>query len=265
VARKVLRVLKLGALIIGGFVLLIGAEVLLIFRRDFPLADPEGPIRGEFGDTGLPTLRFVVLGDSTSVGVGTTPDKSFPWVLATRLSERFHVILEVVGKGGATVRDLAEEQVPKALALKPDLILVEAGANDTTHVTPPWVVRSRFSEALDRLMEVGVPLVVAGPPDMGAISFMAQPLRALAGLQSDKVTSIIESEAERRGLPYVDLQGGVRNAKLPPGFRYYSSDEFHPGEGGYGLWAEVMYPAVLEAALASTDRRTSAPGDRAAG
>jgi lysophospholipase L1-like esterase len=265
VLRRILTVLKVGALIIGGFVLVIAAEVLLIFRRDFPFSDPEGPVRGEFGDASLPRLRFVVLGDSTSVGVGTTPDKSFPWVLATQLSDRFHVILEVVGRGGATVRDLAERQVSNALDLEPDLMLVEVGANDTTHVTPPWVVRSKMSEALDRLMESGVPLVVAGPPDMGAIDFMAQPLRALAGLQSDKVTSIIESEARKRGLPYVDLQEGVRRAELPPGFRYYSSDEFHPGEGGYGLWAKVMYPAVLEAALAATDRRSSAPGDRAAG
>ncbi len=263
--RRILTVLKLGALIIGGFALLIAAEVLLIFRRDFPLTDPDGPVRGEFGDKSLPRLRFVVLGDSTSVGVGTTPDKSFPWLLATRLSERFHVILEVVGAGGATVRHLADEQVPKAVEFQPDLILVEVGANDTTHVTPPWTVRSKISESLDRLMATGVPLVVAGPPDMGAIPFMLQPLKALAGLQSDTVAGIIESEAKKRGLPYVNLQEGIRRQELPPGFRYYSSDEFHPGEGGYGLWAKVMYPAVLDAALAATDRRSSAPGGRAAG
>ena len=263
--RRTRAALTVGALIIGGFAVLLAAEVLLIFRRDFPLKDPDGPIRGEFGDPSLPELRFVVLGDSTSVGVGTTPEKSFPWLLATRLGERFHVILEVVGFGGATVGDLLDNQVPRALALKPDLLLVEVGANDTTHVTPPWVVRSKFSEALDRLRETDVPLVVSGPPDMGAITFMAQPLRALAGLQSDTVTRIIESEVRKRALPYVNLQEGVRRAKLPPGFEYYSSDEFHPGEGGYGLWAEIMYPAVLEAALAATESRSSVPGDRAAG
>jgi lysophospholipase L1-like esterase len=264
VLRLARKTLKLGALLVAAFVLLIGAEVLLVLRREFPLNDPEQPVRGEFGDRSLPRLTFVVLGDSTSVGVGTTPDKSFPWLLASRLSERFHVILEVVGVGGATVRDLVDDQVPKAMALDPDLILVEVGANDTTHVTPPWTVRSKIGEALDRLIDTGVPLVVAGPPDMGAIPFMAQPLKALAGLQSDTVTRIIESEARRRGLPYVDLQKGVRSAKLPPGFEYYSSDEFHPGEGGYGLWADIMYPTVLEAALA-TDLGSSAPDGRAAG
>jgi lysophospholipase L1-like esterase len=247
---------------IGGFALVLAAEVLLVFRRDFPLADPAEPVRGEFGDPSLPRLRFVVLGDSTSVGVGTTPDKSFPWVLVTKLSDRFHVILEVVGFGGATVRDVADEQLEKALELDPDLVLVEIGANDTTHVTPPWTVRSKFGYTLDRLMKTGVPLVVAGPPDMGAISFMLQPLRGLAGLQSDTVTRIVESEAAKRNLPYIDLQKGVRSAKLPPGFRYYSSDAFHPGEGGYGLWAEIMYPTVLEAAL-STLPEASVSGGRA--
>lgn len=262
--KLILKALKLGAVLIGGFVLLIGVEVLLVLRREFPLNDPEQPVRGEFGDPSLPRLRFVVLGDSTSVGVGTTPDKSFPWLLASRLGERFHVVLDVVGFGGATTQDLADHQVSRAIALKPDLILVEIGANDTTHVSTPWRVRSNFGMSLDRLIETGAPVVVAGPPDMGKSPVMAQPLRALAGIQSDKVTSIVQSEANKRGLPYIDLAGGVASKELPPGFVYYSTDSFHPGEGGYGLWAEIMYPAVLEAALAS-DLRSAAPSGRAAG
>jgi lysophospholipase L1-like esterase len=264
VLKLALKALKLGALLIAAFVLLIGAEVLIVLRREFPLNDPEQPVRGEFGDQSLPRLRFVVLGDSTSVGVGTTPEKSFPWLLASRLGDKFNVVLEVVGFGGATTKDLAEHQVSKAIDLKPDLILVEIGANDTTHVSLPWTVRSRLGESLDRLIEAGATVIVAGPPDMGKSPVMAQPLRGLAGFQSDKVTRIIESEANKRRLPYIDLAGGVGNEELPPGFVYYSSDNFHPGEGGYGLWADVMYPTVLEAALA-TDLRSSARDGRAAG
>jgi lysophospholipase L1-like esterase len=247
--------LKVGALLVAGFVLLIGAEILLVIRREFPLNDPEQPVSGEFGNGTLPRLRFVVLGDSTSVGVGTTPDKSFPWLLASRLGERFNVALEVVGFGGATTKDLADHQVSKAIALKPDLVLVEIGANDTTHASLPWTVRSKIGESLDRLIDTKATVVVAGPPDMGKSPVMAQPLKALAGLLSDNVTKIIETETRKRKLPYIDLARGIGNEELPPGFRYYSSDNFHPGEGGYGLWAKVMYPTVLEAALRAAEAR----------
>lgn len=261
--RNALRALKWGALALVGFVVLLVVELFLVLRRDFPLNDPQEPISGVFGDPSLPELRFVVLGDSTSVGVGTTPDKSFPWLLATRLSEQFHVELDVVGSGGAASEDL-EAQVDQAIALNPDLVLVEIGANDTTHATPPWTVKRLFGNALDRLMATEAELVVAGPPDMGNIPILPEPLRTVSGLQGDNVMRIIERETLQRDVPYVDLAGGVDRGTLPPGVPYYSTDSFHPGAGGYGLWADVMYPKVAEAAERTTVK-ASEQGGRAEG
>lgn len=242
--RALRKTLKIAGFALLGIFLLLAGEAIYAFTRDYSLNDPEQPVRGEFGDPSLPRLKFVVLGDSTSVGVGTTPENSYPWLLATWLSDRFHVELEVVGAGGAVTADVANIQVDKALALDPDLILVEIGANDTTHVTPLRKVEADIARALDRLKASGAALVVAGPPNMGTSPVMPQPLRMISGWRGNAVGRRIEQEARERDLPYIDLAGGTRDAFRDNPDEYYSVDWFHPGAGGYKLWAEVMYPTV---------------------
>lgn len=228
--------------------LLLGAEAVYARSRDFPLTAPEQPVRGQFGAPSLPPLKFVVLGDSTTVGVGTTPDKSFPWLLATRLSDRFHVTLEVVGFGGATTAMVADIQVDQALAARPNLVLVEVGANDTTHVTSLGTVESKIASALDRLVQSGARVVVAGPPNMGTSPVMPEPLRTVAGWRGAAVGRRIEQEARERNLAFIDLGAGTREQFKSEPDKYYSSDWFHPGDQGYALWADVMYPTVRQEA-----------------
>lgn len=239
---------KVAAGLVATFVLVLAGEVVYTLRRDFPLNDPEQPVAGEFGKPGAPELKFVVIGDSSSVGVGTTPEKSYPWLLSSWLGEQFHVTLNVVGFGGATTADVERTQVDAALALEPDLVLVEIGANDTTHLTPIPLVRRNISGALRRLAAGDAEVVVIGPPHMGTSPAFVEPLRSLTGLRGTMVKKAIEEEAEKLDLPFVDLAAGTRRAFENEPEEHYSSDWFHPGAAGYKLWAEVMYPAVLQAA-----------------
>jgi lysophospholipase L1-like esterase len=234
---------------VAGFALLIGAEVILALTRDYPLVGPERRIRGTFGDASSPALKFVVLGDSTAVGVGTTPEQSFSWLLGEWLGQRLHVDLEVLGVSGATTRDVNQLQVPEALEMKPDLVLIEIGGNDVTHLSTIHTVRSQMGRALDRLKARGIHVVVAGPPHMGTSRAFAQPLRALSGWRGKAVRRAIESQARQRGVDYVDLSAGTHQQFQRYPLKYYSQDWFHPGAGGYKLWATVMYPTVLKAAL----------------
>lgn len=222
-------------------------------RRDFIRADPELPIRGQFGDPSLPRLRFVVLGDSTSVGLGTVPQASFPWRLATRLGERFNVELVVLGASGAKTSDVAVRQVPGAVALDPDLVLIEIGANDATHVTPITKVRAAARRAIDDLRGAGINVVVAGPPAMGTSKAFPQPLRFLSGLNGRRVQRAIREVAAAAGVPYIELASKTGPAFAEDPARYYSPDGFHPGARGYELWADVMYPGVLRAAMKAAD------------
>lgn len=244
--RKAARILAGG---MAGVLVILAVEVIYVMRRDYLRDDPELPIRGQFGDPSSPRLRFVVLGDSTSVGLGTVPEASFPWRLARRLGERLNVDLTVLGNSGARISDVSRFQVPAALALDPDLVLIEIGANDATHVTPMKKVRAEARRALRTLKAAGINVVVVGPPAMGTSRAFPQPLRSLSGLNGRRVERAIKSVADAEGVSYVELASGTAPAFRRDPEKYYSSDGFHPGARGYELWADVMYPGVLPVAL----------------
>jgi len=244
-AKIVIRVAVIGLIATLG---LLGIEVALAMRRDFFTTDPKTPISGEFGDKKSPALSFVVLGDSTSVGLGAEPRQSFPWLLGERLGEHYHVQLQVLGTSGAKTADVAGGQVSRAVAIRPDLVLIEIGANDATHLTSVRTVRSKMRLALAALSKAGIKVVVAGPPDMGTSRAFAEPLRSLSGFNGVRMKRAIEAEAKAAGVAFIELA-----EKTGPKFdadpaRYYSTDMFHPGANGYKLYADVMFPGVLRAA-----------------
>ncbi|MGW4800222.1 GDSL-type esterase/lipase family protein, partial [Nonomuraea sp. NPDC004297] len=101
---------------------------------------------------GVP-LRMVMLGDSTSVGLGVTGPASTPGVLLANglaaVAER-PVRLLVAGKSG-TPSAFLDEQVDVALAMAPDLAVIFVGANDIITQTPPAVAVRHLAKAVRRL------------------------------------------------------------------------------------------------------------------
>lgn len=220
-------------------------------RRDYLPTEPVLDVRGEFGDPGDPELRFAVLGDSTSAGVGVdTHAHAYPYLLAERLAGggRF-VVLETFGISGARAEGVRTEQLPRALDFRPDLVFIGIGANDVTHLTPLDEVERDVGATIDELLELGATVVVAGAPDMRADAWF-EPLRSLAGWRGRRVAAAVEVAAAERSVTAVPLAketGPFFEAE--PGLAY-SSDLFHPGRGGYAKWAEVIHP-FLERALGS--------------
>jgi lysophospholipase L1-like esterase len=243
-----------GALLLAfvalGGALILAVEAWLALRREYlPTEDPL-ELRGSFGPSGMPPLRFVVLGDSTSAGIGVErPADAYPTLLAERLAEehRRRVELFVVGVSGARVADVLKEQVPKAIDLDPDLVFIGIGANDVTHLTRLSAIRRDMGAALDLLAaRTKAAVVVAGAPDM-RIAAWHEPLRSLAYLRGKQVTAVIEETARARDMPVVELaeQTGHFFAEDPES--HFSQDEFHPGREGYRRWADAIYPVLSRA------------------
>lgn len=245
--RRTLLVLAVAVIVmIAG----IGVEILLALRRDYLPTEPVLDVRGEFGGPSDPQLRFAVLGDSTSVGVGVdSHELAYPYLLADRLADRGRrVVLRTFGVSGARVDDILREQVAQAEQFDPDLVFVGIGANDVTHVTSLNEIRRDIGVVIDRLLATGATVVVAGPPDMRADAWH-EPLRSIAGWQGRRVAAAIEAEGEARGVATVPLakQTGPFFQAEPD--LAFSADAFHPGRAGYERWADAIYP-YLEHALA---------------
>jgi len=75
--------------------------------------------------------RFLALGDSFTIGTGTTPDRSFPAVLARLWTESGRsVVLSNPAVNGYTTDDLIDAELPLVVSFRPTLVTLLIGAND---------------------------------------------------------------------------------------------------------------------------------------
>lgn len=180
---------------------------------------------------------MVWLGDSTAAGVGaTTADASLPRQVAARMGRP--VQLTVLAQAGARVGDVVEEQLPRLGALRPELVVVSVGSNDTTHLTGVGTYRERWERMV---VPQGAVLIALGIPDMGSPPRLAQPLRALVGWRARRLDDQGARRLGERDLAtYVDIAADTGpDFREEPG-RYFARDRYHPSDDGYRLWADAV-------------------------
>lgn len=222
-------------------------EAVLAARRSYLPADSAPDIIGEYGDVGQPLVRLVVLGDSTAAGLGVdATDDSVGGQLARRLADRGHrVSLTGVAVSGSRAGDLGP-QVSRALLGHPDVAVVLIGANDATHAASGRRMVIPLVDAIRRLREAGVPVVLGCCPDLGGARAFARPLRDLHAVAGRRVADAQMTAGSQAGALTVDLA-----AETGPSFRadptLLSTDAFHPNAAGYALWTAALLPSVLEA------------------
>jgi acyl-CoA thioesterase-1 len=114
--------------------------------------------------------RILVFGDSLAAGFGLAPEASFPAKLEERLAAdgiRTRVINAGVS-GDTTAGGL--KRLDWALAEKPDLVILELGANDALRGIDPDTVRANLDAMIGKIMASGAKLLLAGmlaPPNWG--------------------------------------------------------------------------------------------------
>ncbi|WP_283135457.1 SGNH/GDSL hydrolase family protein [Rhizohabitans arisaemae] len=194
-------------------------------------------------------IRLAMLGDSLAVGLGMIDASNTPAVRIAHglaaVAER-PVHLTNVAKSGSVSADLAE-QVDLALRARPEIAVIFIGANDVTTQQKTPLAVSGLRQAVRRLRDGGVEVVVGTCPDLSTVEPIAQPLRwltrrwsrALAAAQTMAVV-----EAGGRTVAFADLLG--------PEFRTYpremfGPDRFHPSARGYLQAAYVVLPSVCAA------------------
>lgn len=262
----------------GAFAGLVAVQLMRLRRMRFLPGHPgfwiNHVVRPARGGTDLPALRMVVLGDSTTAGVGVArPEESLPYLIARRIATAESRAVHVVSYGwaGARVADLVHSQLPqvmrplRAADSEPflqgaDIVVVVIGSNDATHNTPRGHFRADLRSTLGGIRGAtpAARLVLAGIPAFRGALPALEPLIFLADQYARLLRPISRAEAAKVGAGYADLQAGVPS--LIEGRRdVLSSDNFHPSVVGYDAWAEVIFDA-LRADGDPADRATQARG-----
>lgn len=201
-------------------------------------------------------LHLMIFGDSTAAGVGcTVPDEVIGVRLARGLAEESgkRIRLSTKAIGGATSKGL-EGQVDAMFVAgpPPDAAVILIGANDVTAKNSVPASARRLGDAVARLRASGSVVVVGTCPDLGVVTAIPQPLRAvvrrwgrvLARLQRSAVL-----EAGGHPVPLADL---MSPEFLAAPDAMFSADRFHPSAAGYELAARQLLP-VLATALGEWD------------
>jgi len=261
--RWLISIARLIGATAGAFAGIVAVQLMRLRRTDFLPGHPGFYINHVVQPAGdaarKPRLRLVVLGDSTTAGVGVDrAEHALPYLLARRIADADSRQVHVVSYGwaGARVADLAHIQLPRALEplraseTEPflpaaDIVAIVIGANDATHNTHPAQYRADLRATLEpiRTHAPNARIVLAGIPAFRGALPALEPLIFLADQYARLLRPISRAEAGRIGAAYADLQ-----AALPRLFEgrqdVLSSDRFHPSLAGYDAWAEVIFQAL---------------------
>ncbi len=185
--------------------------------------------------------RFLALGDSFTIGTGTTPDRSFPAVLTRLWTDRGRaVVLSNPAVNGYTTDDLINDELPLAASFHPTLITLLIGANDIVQGSTDDRYRHQLRSIHER--------VRADAPDARVIA-LPQPDWSLspagAGFgRTDEIAEKIERfneiaqhEAERARALWIDLFALMRDQGRKGMF---ASDGLHPSAEAYAEWARAL-------------------------
>ncbi|MFF1573593.1 SGNH/GDSL hydrolase family protein [Leifsonia sp. NPDC058292] len=144
-----------------------------------------------------PWSRYVALGDSFTEGIGD-PEPRSPgghrgWadrvaeVLGSQTNDFAYANLAVRGK---LIKQILDEQVEPALALRPDLITISAGGNDVIRPgTDPDQIAALFDQAVNRLSTEGATIVVFTGVDVG-FSPVFRGIRGKVAIYNENVRAV---------------------------------------------------------------------------
>jgi lysophospholipase L1-like esterase len=242
----------------GGGLSLLGASLYGVLRAEATVArraigTTDGRVPDATGWYGRgrpgPAIKIALLGDSSAAGYGVDSVEETPgaWLgsgVAERVDRRVHV--REFALVGAQSSDL-EQQVTKALLTDPDVAAILIGANDVTHTVLPSASVRFLSEAVRRLQEADVAVVVGTCPDLGTISPLPPPLRQVARAWSRRLAAAQTIAVVEAGGRTVSLGSilGPEFAAAPA--LLFGPDQFHPSAAGYAALARLMVPSVLSA------------------
>lgn len=192
-------------------------------------------------------MRYVALGDSFTIGTGSTPQESFPARLAdTRKSPTCELRVRNLGVNGYASKRLIAEKLPVLATEGADFVTLAIGANDIVQGASAETYRSNVKIILKavgttRLVSIPQPAWWRSPAAQGFGS--PDELRQKIAL----FNGILAEEVRAAGGTHVDLDplmaAQAERGELAP-------DALHPSAQAYAAWA---------AALATSTKNPCAP------
>lgn len=194
-----------------------------------------------------PVMRFAALGDSVTLGIGDQMPhggwRGWAALLAGSLAPPDQIELCNLARSGALVRDVAAEQLPVALSVRPAVASVLVGVNDTLRGKfDPAAVAADLENIVAALQRAGTVVLTASLPDPGLLLRIPASVRRPLARRAHQINAALGQLAVPYDLVHVDL------AACPEIYdkRMWGVDRLHPSERGHR-----MLPGMSAASRAS--------------
>jgi acyl-CoA thioesterase-1 len=195
-------------------------------------------------------VRYVALGDSYTIGTGTTMENSWPVILSKHLKEN-KIDIELVAnpaRNGYTTKDLIDHELSVFSEAKPTFATLLIGVNDWVQGVDAKTYRKNLVHIIDKVQTI-LPdrskLLLITIPDFGvttAGSRYGSGRNISEGIA--EFNKIIVEEAKKRNLKTVDLF--IVSKEMGKDNSLVASDGLHPSAKEYAIWESLIYPVVYE-------------------
>jgi acyl-CoA thioesterase-1 len=191
---------------------------------------------------------YVALGDSYTIGTGTTAENSWPVLLSKHLSENGVSIVLAVNPShnGWTTKDVIERELPVFESSNPNFATLLIGVNDWVQGMDEKTFRKNLVYIIEKV-QAKLPdkskFVLITIPDFGVTptGAMYSNGRDISKGIAD-FNSIILEEAKKREIKTVDLY--AQSKEMGKDKSLVADDGLHPSAKGYAVWEKLIYPVV---------------------
>ena len=186
-----------------------------------------------------PDLRYLALGDSFTIGTGSSESQAFPARLKPLLEKKrgAKVTLLNPAVNGYSTQELIDEELPAVDGFKPTHVTVAVGANDIVRGRGPDDYRANLKKIFAALPKTAT--VVALPQPDWSRTPVAKHFGDPDALQQQIVlyNRILEEEAKASGCRYLDLWPLMRKQADA---KKLASDGLHPSADAHAEWAQAL-------------------------
>ena len=193
-----------------------------------------------------PTLRLLIVGDSTAVGTGaSSPAQSLAGHIGR---DHPRLLIENRGRNGARFSDVLAQLTPTD---RFDVVLILAGGNDVIRRTPHDELARAIDAALAQAAALAPAVIVMPAGNVGNARLLFAPLSGWMTQRSRELHALVRAAALRHGATQVDLfrERDQDPFVLQP--ELTAGDGLHPSDAGYRLWhAELLAQTDLGRLLA---------------
>jgi lysophospholipase L1-like esterase len=198
----------------------------------------------------MPTIRYLALGDSYTIGESVAEGERWSTQLARMLEEEgIQVELTIIARTGWTTDELWQGMQASRIGPPYDLVSLLIGVNNQYRGYDIHEYREQFVFLLSKAMEYagGDPthVIVLSIPDWGVTPFAQDRDREQIAKEIEAFNAVNREESEKAGVHYVDITPGSRRARNDNSL--IAADGLHPSGKMYSEWARLAYPTVLKA------------------